>query len=279
MLPRVRESNQVLNDRSTNWNVAPCPTAGWAGLVYPDLEPDTALDRLWQDIAHICRLDEDDPEAVWNERLDRLEAAAGRLSELELDSIHFKGPGTDLTVGLLRTGHWLAARFSTADGIVHAPNLPTEEVFTTPDPTRTEGVVQSTKPLLVSGTTVENLRVRFEGGRAVEIEADRGAATLRGLAARDAGASQLGEVALVDRESRIGQLGRVFSDTLLDENAASHIALGSGFVTAVEDAERDAVNHSDIHIDFMIGSNEVQVTGRTRSGDEVPLLRDGTWQI
>ncbi len=174
----------------------------------------------------------------------------------------------------------MAARFSTIDGIEHHPNLPTEEVFTSPDPARTSGVVSSTKPLFSGGVLVEGLKVRFEEGRAVQIDADRGAETLRALTARDSGAVRLGEVALVDRESRIGQLGTVFSDTLLDENAASHIALGSGFPMAIaEDSDRTKVNRSDIHTDFMIGSDEVAVTGVTRDGGTVPLLRGGAWQI
>jgi aminopeptidase len=173
------------------------------------------------------------------------------------------------------------ARWATIDGIRHLPNVPSEEVFTSPDPQRVDGHVRSTKPLVLSdGTVVRGLRVRFEGGRAVEIDADDGAEVLRGRAAIDDGACRLGEVALVDRESRIGQLGTVFYETLLDENAASHIALGSGFSWAVEsDEDRARVNQSAVHIDFMIGANDVDVTGITRDGERVPLLRDGAWQL
>ena len=280
MLPRVRESSVVVNERSTNWTVAPCPTPAWAELVYPQLGPSAALERLWEEIAHVCRLDEPDPMAAWESRLDQLVAAADRLDSLHLDALHFKGPGTDLTVGLLDGSRWRCARFATADGTPHAPNLPTEEVFTTPDPERVDGVVQATKPLFTSGAMINGLRVRFEGGRALQIDADQGTGTLRSLADRDPGAARLGEVALVDREGRIGPLETVFYDTLLDENAASHVALGQGFEFAVErDDDRDRVNRSEIHIDFMIGANEVAVTGVTRGGDRVPLLRDGAWQI
>jgi aminopeptidase len=280
MLPRVRESEQVLNDRSLNWTVAPCPTLGWARLVHPELDPPDALERLWLDIARVCRLDDPDPVAAWNERLDRLIAVAATLTTLRLDALHFMGPGTDLTVGLLPTSRWTGARISTADGIVHAPNLPTEEVFTTPDPDRTSGIVTSTKPLFVAGALITGLRVHFEGGRAVEIEAERGAETLRALTGRDPGGARLGEVALVDRESRIGQLGTVFFDTLLDENAASHIALGAGLELALDgDEDHARVNRSEIHIDFMIGSDDVAVTGITAAGTRLPLLRGGAWQI
>ena len=160
------------------------------------------------------------------------------------------------------------------------PNLPTEELYTTPDPERTEGVVASTKPLDVGGAIVRGLRVRFEGGRAVEIDADANAEALRRRCATDEGAARLGEVALVDRESRIGRLGRTFFNTLLDENAASHIALGDAYASPIGDpADLPQINESEIHVDFMIGSDEVSVSGETRGGDEVPLLVGGAWQI
>jgi aminopeptidase len=280
MLPSLREGMTVVNSRTTNWTIVPCPTPGWATLVHPRLEPATALERLWQQVAHVCRLDEDDPVAAWEVRLDQLTDAARRLEEAHLDALRFRGPGTDLTVGLLPSSRWLAARFETVDGIVHAPNIPTEEVFTTPDPQRVDGVVTATKPLFTSGTTITGLQVRFEGGRAVQIDADQGADVVRGLAARDAGASCLGEVALVDREGRIGPLDTVFFDTLLDENAASHIALGQGYELGVADPEGHArVNESEIHVDFMIGGDDVTVTGTRSDGTEVPVLQGGRWQI
>ncbi len=280
LLPQLRESIDIVNQRTTNWTVAPCPTEGWAALVHPDLPAAEALDRLWDEVAHVCRIDEPDPVAAWDERMDRLTTVALKLDEMRLDSLHFEGPGTDLTVGLLHSGRWHCARITTVDGIVHAPNLPTEEVFTTPDPARVQGHVRSTKPLFVSGVMITGLRVRFEDGVAVAIDADQGAGTLRALTGRDPGATRLGEVALVDRESRIGGLDTVFFDTLLDENAASHIALGEGLdFTVLDSADLERINRSEIHIDFMIGSNEVAVTGVEPGGAEVPLLRDGSWQI
>jgi aminopeptidase len=280
MLPAVREGIGLVNDRTTNWSISPCPTPGWAELVHPDLEPAAALERLWEQIAHVCRIDEADPVAAWDERIAALLGAAEKLDGKRLDALHFEGPGTDLQVGLLRGSRWRCGYFSTIDEIVHHPNLPTEEVFTTPDPERVEGVVRATKPLYVSGAMVTGLKVRFEAGRAVAIDADQGAGTLRALTERDPGAARLGEVALVDREGRIGPLDTVFYDTLLDENAASHIALGQGFGLAVEGEEDKArVNESEIHIDFMIGSDDVAVTGLTAGGEEIPLLRNGAWQI
>ena len=279
LLPRVRESIEIVNQRVSNWTAAPCPTASWAELVYPELEPADALERLWREVTHICRVDEPDPVAAWEERMDALVAVADKLDRMRLDALHFAGPGTDLTVGLLPTSRWHCARISTVDGIVHAPNIPTEEVFTTPDPERTEGYVTSTKPLFVSGAMVTGLRVRFARGRAVELDADQGADTLRTLTHRDRGSARLGEVALVDRESRIGSLDRVFFDTLLDENAASHIALGEGLDFTVGEEDHARINRSELHIDFMIGSDQVAVTGIERGGARVPLLRGGAWQI
>ncbi len=280
LLPQLRESIELVNQRIANWTAAPCPTPAWADLVHPDLSADDALERLWHDVAHVCRLDEDDPVAAWDERMERLTAVAGKLDDLRLDSLRFEGPGTDLTIGLLPSSRWLCARITTVDGIVHAPNLPTEEVFTAPDPARVDGHVRSTKPLFVSGVLLTGLRVRFEGGNAVEIDADQGAETLRALSRRDSGAARLGEVALVDRDSRIGNLDTVFFDTLLDENAASHIALGEGLdFTVLDEDDQKRINRSEIHVDFMIGSSEVAVTGITPGGAEVPLLRDGSWQV
>ena len=279
-LPRVRESMKVLNDASTNWTIVPCPTSGWATLVHPRLEPAAALERLWSEIAHICRLDEPDPIAAWEERLAQLLRVSRALTELALDSVRFEGPGTDLTIGLLPSSKWVAAKFTTVGGIEHQPNIPTEEVFTTPDPERVDGVVRSTKPLFTSGTTVTGLEVRFEGGRAVHVDAEQGAEVVRGIIATDDGAARLGEVALVDREGRIGPLDTVFFDTLLDENAASHIALGQAYRMAIDDpGDYPRANESFVHTDFMIGADEVAVTGVLRNGETVPLLRGGTWQV
>jgi aminopeptidase len=217
--------------------------------------------------------------AAWNTRLAQLIAASTRLDDLALDALRFDGPGTELTVGLLPGSLWLGSGDTTVDGLEFLPNLPTEEVFTAPDPERVDGTVRSTKPLFTGGAIVSGLRIRFEGGRAAEIEADRGAEVVRAITARDDGAARLGEVALVDRESRIGQMGTVFYDTLLDENAASHIALGNAYEKTVTAEDRGRINRSEVHVDFMIGGDEVAVTGLTADGSEIPLLRAGEWQI
>ena len=277
-LPALKESGVVVTERTTNWSVGPCPTPAWAELVHPDLEPEAALDRLWEQIIHVLRLDEDDPVAAWLQRRDALLSAATRLTSRGFDALHYTGPGTDLTVGLLPGAEWQAAAFETVDGLAHMPNLPTEEVFTTPDPERTEGRVRSSKPLVLQdGTVVGGLEVRFEGGRVVGLEADAGGDTLRTIIGRDAGAARLGEVALVDGAGRIGALDTVFYDTLLDENAASHLALGQGFPHLLSDPAR--ANQSEIHIDFMIGAPELDVSGSVVGGERVPVLVGGAWQI
>ena len=279
-LPFLRESGKVVNDATTNWTIGPCPSLPWATLVHPDLEPEAALAKLVGELVHVLRLDEDDPVAVWTARADALVTAATRLTERRFDALHFEGPGTDLRVGLLPSSRFRAARFQTVDGIVHMPNLPTEEVFSTPDPLRTEGVVRSTKPLVVGGSIIRGLEVEFQGGRATRIDAEENADVLRGYTSKDEGASRLGEVALVDREGRIGKLGTTFFDTLLDENAASHIALGSAYAECLEDeADHRRMNESQIHIDFMIGADDVSVTGLTEAGERVPVLVGGDWQL
>src|SRR5919109_2049921 len=272
-LPAIKESGKVVNDRTTNWSIVPCPTAAWATLVFPDT--DRALAELTSRIVHVLRLDEDDPIAAWRARADALVSAAARLTDRGFDALHYEAPGTDLTIGLLPGGTWQAARFETVDGIEHMPNLPTEEVFTTPDPERADGHVSSSKPLvLADGTVVRNLRVRFEGGHVVGVEADSAQDTMRTIVEQDEGAARLGEIALVDDEGRIGKLDTVFYDTLIDENAASHIALGQGFPFLLDDPAR--ANESEIHIDFMIGSPEMTVTGITVDGARVPVLVEGS---
>ncbi|HJQ73351.1 MAG TPA: aminopeptidase [Gaiellaceae bacterium] len=281
-LPTVRELFKVVADRSVAWTVSPFPTEAWANVVYPELEPSAAIEALWRDIEHVCRLDEPDPAEAWRRRIEEIWQVASRLDELDLDALRFVGPGTDLTVGLLPSSRFAreGGGSTTRTGIHHVPNLPTEELFTTPDPERTEGFVASTKPLDVGGAIVTGLQVRFEGGRAVEIEADANAEALRQRCATDEGAARLGEVALVDGASRIGRLGRTFFNTLLDENAASHVALGDGYESPIADpADIPRINVSDIHVDFMIGSDEVTVSGVTRDGGEVPVLVGGAWQI
>jgi aminopeptidase len=279
--PAVVEWAEIIDRGQISWTIVPGPTEAWAQQVYGEADR-APLEALWRDLADVCRLDEPDPLAAWNSRSSELRHACKRLEAAGLDGLRFRGPGTDLAVGLLPGVRWHGGGMRTAWGRDHLPNLPTEEVFTSPDPERTEGIVTATKPLLVSGRVVSGLRIRFQGGRAIQIDADEGAPLLRELIRRDVDANRLGEVALVDGSGRVGRTGRVFHDTLLDENAASHIALGSGFPHLAGEGTQpvaERVNSSGVHTDFMIGGPEVDVTGTTRDGREIPVLIRGEWAL
>jgi aminopeptidase len=282
-MPKLSSMARAQRDELINWGLMPAPTPGWAEAVYG--EPD--LERLWRDIEFVTRLDEADPVAAWKARQGELGERAALLSERRLDAVRFRGPGTDLTVGLLEQGRWCTASSRTRFGVDYLANLPSEEVFTTPDFRRTEGHVSSTRPLALQGSVVEGLRLRFEQGICVEVKADRGADVVRGEMAVDTGAKRVGEVALVDAGSRIGKLGRTFYETLLDENATCHMAYGSGVADALpgslemssEEREARGFNVSRRHSDLMIGGPEVEVDGIERGGAAVPLLRGDEWQL
>ena len=281
LLPNVSNTTAVINAGTTNWCVSVFPTPTWARARVSRARARRGLRgalgcgraRLPTRRGATLR-----PPGASASR--QLAATATTLTGYRFDAIHLVGPGTDLTVGLLPSSSWHGGDHHTAAGLRHAANIPTEEVFTTPDPLRVDGHVTATRPLNTAGAQIDGIRIGFEGGRAVRVDADRGAETLRGLVATDEGAAFLGELALVDREGRIGTLGTVFNDSLLDENAASHVALGNAYALAVDDPGDVArMNTSAIHVDFMIGSPEVAVDGITRDGVAVPLLRDGIWQI
>jgi aminopeptidase len=279
----AKANSKQVNEQLANWTIVSYPTEGWARAVFG--EPD--VERLWEAVAFATRLDEPDPVEAWQEHMARLSERARLLNERAFDAIRFRGPGTDLTVGLLPASRWRAARFTTAWGLAHVPNMPTEEVFTTPDLRRTEGTVRSTRPLGVQGATIRDLEIRFEGGQAVDVRASSGADVVRGQLTTDEWAPYLGEVALVDGSSRVGRTGITFMDTLFDENATCHIAYGDGVVFATEgiagltpeERRECGVNSSAVHTDFMIGGPEVEVDALDADGKATPLLRDDVWQL
>jgi aminopeptidase len=270
-----------IRGRHVNWVIVAAPNEGWARQVFG--EPD--VDRLWQAVATATRLDQPDPVAAWKAHSENLQTRANALNTIGFDALRFRGPGTDLTIGLLPRARWRCATFETAKGIEHIPNVPTEEVFTSPDWRRTEGFVRSTYPLVTAGTRVTGLAVRFEQGKIVQVDAESGAEIIRQQLATDEQAPYLGEVALVDGSSPVRQSGLVFCDTLFDENATCHIAFGDGLPEALDgDIPREelldhGINVAGIHVDFMIGGPEVDVDGLDRDGNATPVIRGDVWQL
>jgi aminopeptidase len=273
---------QALLTNGLRWTVVGAPNRGWADQVYG--EPD--LDRLWEAVAVAMRLDADDPAAEWQQRAATLAARGTALDKLELTEIRYTGEGTDLTVGLIPGCRWTGGGLTDPAGIDYLPNIPTEEVFTSPDRRRAEGVLRVTKPAVVGGQLATDLRMTLAGGRITEVSAATGADAVRAQLDADPGARHLGEVALVDRESRIAQAGIVFHNTLFDENAGCHVAWGNSFPFAVDggtsmtDQQRADVglNTSSVHTDVVIGGEGITVTGRGPQGT-VDIIRDDEWVL
>lgn len=282
----LREAADKLRESKVRpWTLIACATPAWAEQVYGDPDPE----RLWQALAHVCRLDEPDPVAAWQMHIESLVARAALLNERRFDAVRFRGPGTDLTVGLLPQSRWYGSVSKTDLGRRYVPNLPAEEVYTSPDRRRADGVVRTTRPVgLMNGTIVRDLELVFRDGAIVEATAADGEAAVRADLDAYEGARHLGEVALVDNRSRVGELDTLFYNLLLDENAACHIAYGNAILGAFEDLPEGlsddelrsmGVNRARVHTDLMIGSDEVEVDGLEAGGDAVPLLRGGNWQL
>ncbi|MCC1481563.1 aminopeptidase [Roseibaca sp. Y0-43] len=269
-----------------NWSIIACPTAAWAARIFPDLPEAEALAKLAASIARTARLDHADPVAAWAEHNAALARRSAMLNEARFDALHFRGAGTDLRVGLADGHLWQGGASPAKNGVICNPNIPTEEVFTTPHAAKVEGVVRATKPLSHHGTLIEEIEMRFEGGRAVSATASRGQDVLSQMVGTDEGAARLGEVALVPHSSPVSQCGHLFYNTLFDENAASHIAMGQCYASCLEGSDLTPEeiaarggNKSLIHVDWMIGDGRTDVDGLRDGADPVPLMRAGEWVV
>jgi len=268
-----------------NWTICSYPGAAWASRVFPDLPPQEAVNRLGEAIFAASRVKTDDPVAAWAAHNADLAKRSAWLNAQDFAALHFTGPGTDLTIGLAEGHEWAGGASTARNGITCNANIPTEEVFTTPHSHRVDGTVRATKPLSHAGTLIEGIEVRFEAGRIVEARATRGEAVLQKLIETDEGAARLGEVALVPHRSPISQSGILFYNTLFDENAACHIALGQcyskcfrgGAELGPEEVAARGGNSSLIHVDWMIGGPGTDIDGIKADGSRVPVFRAGGW--
>lgn len=273
-------------DNKHQWCIAAVPGEAWAKKVHPELSKRAAVEQLWKDILYTARADGEDPIADWEEHNRDLKARSKYLNDLHLRELRYHSAnGTDFKVGLIPTAEFHAGRDTTMQGVVYDPNMPTEEVFTSPDRRTAEGIVYATKPLSYQGQLIENFSVRFEKGRAVEVKAEKGQDVLEQIISMDEGCHYLGECALVPKESPIHQSGLLFYNTLFDENAACHLALGFGFDECVkgfenmtkEELYEIGVNDAGNHTDFMIGSDDLSIDGVDEHGKVHPIFRNGTW--
>jgi aminopeptidase len=275
----------LLAKNSFNWVIVSYPIPNWATAVYPELPAEQAVDQLWESLFKVCRLDQNDPVAVWQAHISDLKARCAYLNVKQYDRLVFTGPGTNLTVGLAHGHRWEGGQSKTQSGIAFTPNLPTEEIFTTPHRENVEGVVSSTKPRSLSGNMIEDFSFTFKKGRIVASQAAKGDQILKDLIETDEGSARLGEVALVPHSSPVAQSNLLFNNPLLDENAASHIALGNAYKFCLHDGE--TLSESDflarggnislIHEDLMIGSSEIDVDGVYKDGAVEPVMRSGEW--
>ena len=274
-----------MNDR-VQWSIAAMPSAPWAKKMFPELNADAAIEKLWQLIFDVCRVTGGDPVNEWKAHLDRLTSLGEKMNALDLESVHFESAnGTDLTVGLAEKASWESAGSKNEKGVFFLPNIPTEEVFTAPHKDKVDGIVYGTKPYVYNGQLIEGWHVTFKDGKVVEHGAEKNASLLAELLSTDENACRIGEIALVPASSPINQSGVLFYNTLFDENAACHIAFGAGYPTNIKGGSKmnrtellaKGLNDSAIHEDVMIGAADTHVTGITKRGEEVTIFENGEW--
>ncbi|MGE5248961.1 MAG: aminopeptidase, partial [Bacteroidota bacterium] len=270
---------------STNWLVIAAASPAWAAKVFPDLPPRQAQAKLWEAIFQVTRADQPDPVAAWEQHVRHLRKRSEYLNERSYAALRYSAPGTDLTVGLPRGHRWLSARDRSRNGIEFIANLPTEEVFTLPHRRQVQGTVRATLPLSYAGTLIDGFSLTFENGHVVNLTAKKGEAMLRKLVESDEGAGRFGEVALVPVDSPIARRGHLFYDTLIDENASCHFAVGRAYRASLQDADtlsdeeftQRGGNVSLVHVDFMVGSKKLDIDGVREDGSIEPVMRRGRW--
>lgn len=276
----------LMNDE-VQWSVISIPTAAWAQKIFPDKSAEAAVAALWEEIIKMVRVDLNDPIAAWNEHNATLKKAYEFLNEKQYDKLILTAPGTNLEIGLPKSHIWQGGSALSQKGVEFNPNLPTEEVFTMPHKYRVDGTVSSTKPLNYGGNLIDNFTLTFKDGKVVDFKAEQGEDVLEHLLDTDDGARRIGEIALVPNESPVSQSGLIFYNTLFDENASVHIALGKAYPTNIEggaqmdeaDLDKHGVNDSMTHVDFMVGSAEMDIDGVTADGTVEPVFRAGTWAL
>ncbi len=280
-----RPALELITRHEINWTIVASATPAWAAAMFPGEAPDVAQAKLWEVIFATTRINTADPVSAWKAHDADLQRRAAFLNEKRYATLRYRGPGTDFRLGLADDHLWMGGGTTAGNGIYCIPNMPTEEVFTTPHKDRADGTVTATKPLSHQGTMIEGIQVRFEQGRIVELKATKGEEVLKKLIETDDGARRLGEVALVPQSSPIAASGQLFFNTLFDENAASHIALGQAYSGCLRDGEKlnpeqlaaKGANDSLIHVDWMIGSSKLDIDGVTATGTIEPLMRQGEW--
>lgn len=283
-LKKFRE--YIMNDKVT-WTVISIPTESWAKKIFPDKSTAEAVELLWDEIIKMVRVDQEDPITAWDKHNDILEKANDYLNEKQYEKLVLKAPGTNLEVGLPKDHIWQGGTAESEQGIIFNPNMPTEEVFTAPHKYNVNGTVASTKPLNYGGNLIDEFHLTFEDGKVVQYGAKQGEEVLKHLLESDEGAKRIGEIALVPDESPVSQSGFIFYNTLFDENASCHIALGKAYPTNVkggsamdqEELDKNGINDSMVHVDFMIGSAEMDIDGVKEDGTTEPIFRKGTWAI